>query len=283
MRHSVYIVLLFAGVASAGEIPVVPLVNIDPKQAAESPVWFSGVLPASNESWGWAFAVDRQYRALITHVAWYDKGGDGLSHSHSIGIWRDTVRDGLGLGPDANGYFPQISESELIVQAVIPSGTAAELVGPWRRMPINPIRLGPGNYYVVGRNHADSNDDLVFWTDGVIPGEPSSPRGVFLKGMSSGQPVFGPIRWGGWLTPDNDIRPIRGTITGPMLFAQIIIPEPSTGLLAMMACCGYGLNCRPRKTVAAKRKKCLADVLGRGDSFFIDLRRSSGSSRRTFA
>ena len=92
MRQSFCMILLFASVASAGEIPVVPLVNIDPTQAADSPVWFSGVLPASDESWGWAFGVERQFYALVTHVAWYDTDGNGLSHPHSVGIWRDTVR-----------------------------------------------------------------------------------------------------------------------------------------------------------------------------------------------
>lgn len=236
MRQSLCVLLLLASTASAGQIPSVPLVNIDPQQAAESPVWFSGVLPASDESWGWAFSVERNYRAVVTHVAWYDEDRDGLSHPHAVGIWRDTIRDGLGIGADANAYFPQISDNQIVIQADISAGTAAELVGPWRRIAIEPLVLGPGNYHVVGQNHAGSTDDLVFWANGVIPGEPGTAdvSGIQLKGLSSGQPEFGAIPWGGWVAPLTDFRQIRGTITGPMLFVQII-PEPSTGLLIIVA------------------------------------------------
>lgn len=246
MRQSLCVLLLLVGTASAGQIPSVPLVKIDPQQAAESPVWFSGVLPTSDESWGWAFSVERNYRAVVTHVAWYDEDRDGLTLPHSVGIWRDTIRDGLGLGAHANDYFPQISDNQLVAEGVVPAGTAAELVGPWRRIAIEPVVLGPGNYQVVGQNHSGSKDDLVFWVAGVISGEPvtADVSGIQLKGLSSGQPKFGAVPWGGWVAPRTDFRQIRGTITGPMLFVQII-PEPSTGLpiivalLAMVVVVGY--------------------------------------------
>ena len=28
-------------------------------------------------------------RLVITHVAWYDEGQDGILHSHRIGLWKD--------------------------------------------------------------------------------------------------------------------------------------------------------------------------------------------------
>jgi hypothetical protein len=109
MRHSVYIVLLFAGVASAGEIPVVPLVNIDPAQTAESSVLISGVLPATDESWGWAFTVpDTQDRVFVTHVAWYDTDGDGLSHSHPYQA-RYTARHECVLASNLRAWFGHAS------------------------------------------------------------------------------------------------------------------------------------------------------------------------------
>jgi hypothetical protein len=233
MRLSLCITILLASTTCAGEIPVVPLINIDPKQVAESDRLFAGYLPTTDESWGWAFAVQQGFRASITHVAWYDTNGDGLSHPHSIGIWRDTVRHELGFGDFGNLFFPQVSETEFVAEMTIPGGTEAELLGPWRRWAINPIVLGPGQYQLVGQNNHDSSDDLVFWIQPALVN--ASPPGITLQGLSSGQQDFGPIRWGGWLPSDVGGRPVHGGIMGPMLFVQMIIPEPSTALLSFIA------------------------------------------------
>jgi hypothetical protein len=116
------------------------------------------------------------------------------------------------------------------------------LVGPWRRIPIEPIFLGPGNYHVVGQNHAGSSDDLVFWQRTSIPGEASVANGIRLDGLSIAQEHFGPIRWGGWLSSNHGNFPIQGAIMGPMLFGQIIIPETSSVLLSIMAYCAGNLT-----------------------------------------
>ena len=131
--------------------------------------------------------------------------------------------------------------NELVAQAVIPAGTAAELNGPWRRVPVGPIRLESGQYQVVGDNHADSKDDLVFWASNF----PAICGGVRLGGMSEGQSDFGPIEWGGWLpgrSPfelnENRTFSVPGGILGPMLFVQMIIPEPTAWASIIIACCG---------------------------------------------
>ena len=250
MRLSICITILLASVTYAGEIPVVPMINVDPKQVAESDHLFAGYLPTTDESWGWAFAVQQGFRALITHVAWYDTDGDGLSHPHSIGIWRDTVRDKFGFGDFGNLFFPQVSEIEFVAEMTIPAGAHAELIGPWRRIAINPIVLGPGQYQVVGQNNHESSDDLVFWVQSSIPNDASPVNGVVLQGLSSGQQDFGSIRWGGWLTPQVGNFPVRGAIVGPMLFVQMNVPEPSTALLAVVAWCG-NLSLRSRKIRAS--------------------------------
>src|SRR5215218_5905220 len=59
-----------------------PLFDIDPAVEA----WL--IEPANNKTWGWSFYVTTPI--TVTHLAWHDTNGDGLSHSHQIGLWKDT-------------------------------------------------------------------------------------------------------------------------------------------------------------------------------------------------
>jgi hypothetical protein len=144
MRKSLSIILLFAGTAAAGELPIVPLIDIDPQQFAASDHPTSGILPATGESFGWAFHLFRPVR--LTHLAWNDTDRNGLSHSHAVGIWRNTLHsEDSPFGP----LWPILSENELVVETVIPAGTAAELNEAWRRVQVGPIQLEPGQYQII--------------------------------------------------------------------------------------------------------------------------------------
>ena len=93
MKQSLCIFLLIAGTASADELQIIPLVDVDPQQLAPSSR--SGTLPAKDESRGSAFSTS--YRTRLEYVGWYDSDRDGLSHSHRVGIWRDTPAHRFGL------------------------------------------------------------------------------------------------------------------------------------------------------------------------------------------
>jgi hypothetical protein len=234
MKRSLCIILLFAGTSAAGTIPSVPLIDIDPQQEVDRNR--AGVLPTTDESWGWAFTIEPRYRALVTHLAWHDTDGNGLSHPHAVGIWRNTLS--TTFFPAYTPYWPHVSVNELVAEAVIPAGTTGDLIGPWRLVPIEPVRLESGQYQIVGENHAGSNDDLIFWASN----SPGIAAGIRLGGMSEGQQAFGPIPWGGWLpgrSPfelfDNTTFSVPGGILGPMLFVQII-PEPTSSVPIVIGC-----------------------------------------------
>jgi hypothetical protein len=228
MRQSLCYFALIAGSACAGQIPV-PLVDVDPEQLTGSNS-ISGTLPPADDSRGWAFQV--RFPTLVTHLAWYDEGRDGLSYSHAVGIWRNTLD---GVRPGTSWYWPVISVDELVIQTVIPAGTQAELHGPWRRLPITPILLQPGEYHIVGQNHAASTDNLVFWASRGHLGDPELiADGVRLAGMSYGQPEFGPVQPGHWLFWGD--FPIPAALMGPMPFVIANIPEPSTSTMVLVGC-----------------------------------------------
>ena len=236
MKRSLCLILLFAGTSAAGTIPSVPLIDIDPEQEVSRNR--AGTLPTTDESWGWAFSIEPGFRALVTHLAWHDTDRNGLSHEHAVGICRNTLS--ATFFPAYTVYWPHVSVNELVTQTVIPAGTAAELDGPWRRIPIEPVLLESGQYQIVGDNHAGSSDDLIFWASNF----PGISPGVRLGGMSEGQSDFGPIQWGGWLpgrSPfelnENRTYSVPGGILGPMLFVRFIIPEPTALVLTLIAGC----------------------------------------------
>jgi hypothetical protein len=228
------------------------LIDIDPQLEVDRNR--AGTLPTTSESSGWAFTIEPGWRALVTHMSWHDTDRDGLTNEHAVGIRRNTLA--TTFFPAFTPYWPHVAVNEFVAQAVIPAGTAAELDGPWRRVPVGPIRLESGQYQVVGDNHADSKDDLVFWASNF----PAIRGGIRLAGMSEGQPDFGPIEWGRWLPGRspfelNESRTfsVPGGILGPMLFVQLIIPEPTAAVPAVIACCGCCLL-RSRDRIEAYRR-----------------------------
>src|SRR3954453_11050000 len=139
VTRSIAVLFTFLLLGATSYADVAPLLNIDPA------VDGSFVEPANNKTWGWSFHVTSPIR--ITHLAWNDTGRDGLSHSHQVGIWKDPF--------NANG-------GTLLSSVTIPSGTVAELSGPWRRVAIAPIVLQPGDYSIGGQNNSQSLDNIVY-------------------------------------------------------------------------------------------------------------------------
>jgi hypothetical protein len=227
-------VLLAASPATAAEVS--PLIDVNPD------VDRSLVEPANNKTWGYSFYVTSPVK--VTHVAWYDTHRDGLSHSHQVGIWKDTT--GLTTWP----YMPQDGSGTLLFSTTIPAGTSAELSGPWRRVRVQfPIglTLGVGGYSIGGQNNAQSQDDMVYLFD--PPASVIDPRvklGSFDFNMN-GPDGFHPPG-----SPPSGWYALTGAELGPMLFVEAV-PEPSGTALAF-GCVLATLSRRRQRTNSRQGK-----------------------------
>ena len=113
------------------------------------------VEPVTNQTWGWSFTTLEPL--VVTNVGWYDENGDGLSHSHQIGLWTGSAAPGsppAQLLENFNGPFG----------INIPAGTAAQLDGPWRKvvLPDGAFTLPIGNYILGGTNFVGSTDHVKY-------------------------------------------------------------------------------------------------------------------------
>jgi hypothetical protein len=198
----------------------VPLYNINPATDG------TFVEPADNATWGWSFYVKSPI--TVTHLAWNDTNGDGLSHSHQVGIWKDTSGKTEAQWP----FVPFPDAGTLVRSTTIPSGTSAELVGPWRRMPITPVTLAVGAYSIGGQNSAQSQDNMMYrfigGTTGMTPLiDFRALAGSFTLG---GQPGFyspGSANSSGWYLA-------FGVELGAMMFVEPV-PEPGSPMLTTLA------------------------------------------------
>jgi hypothetical protein len=187
----------------------VPLLNLDPA------VDGTFVEPANNKTWGYSFYVTTPI--VVTHLAWNDTGRDGLSHSHPVGIWRDT--SGITQANWEGMPFP--NAGTLITSATIPAGNTAELAGPWRRVPIAPVTLTVGGYAIGGQNNSQSTDDMVYR---LLSGNNSVYDPRVLKGsftFNTGGPdgFYSPGSLHEWYLN-------AGVELGPMMFIEAV-PEPN--------------------------------------------------------
>jgi hypothetical protein len=182
------------------------------------------VEPANNKTWGYSFYVTTP--VTVTHLAWYDTNGDGLSHSHSVGIWKDT--SGISQAKWPNTPYP--SGNSLVASALIPAGSVAELSGPWRRVPITPVTLAIGGYSVGGQNNSQSLDNMVYKLFGGFA--ISYPTllddrllaGSFTDNISGADGFYAPGANGsGWYLAS-------GAETGATLFLESV-PEPTSFIL----------------------------------------------------
>ena len=233
--------LLLSRVAVAAPIP---LVNISPATGiaqSPGPNQFFGFDEGNiNGTWGWSFYVKSPI--TITSVAWYDENADGLSHSHSIGLWKDLT--GKTNWPYVTSTAQQLLGASGIV---IPTGTVAALDGPWRKvaLPTGPISLSPGGYFLGGLDNANSTDAIRYGLDHSTPGfptrMPADPR-IDVGAPGSLESGFG--------VPSSFIL-VSGVELGPMLFVEPV-PEPTTIAMALsIGCLAIGsLTMRRRRDKA---------------------------------
>lgn len=212
LRTALTIGMLFSGSLVFGQS--VPIYNINPGVDG----YF--VEPANNKTWGYSFYVNSPIR--VTHLGWYDTNGDGLSHAHRVGIWKDTT--GMTGWPYING-------GTLFTSTLIPVGTVAELSGPWRRVAITPITLEIGGYSIGGQNSASSLDEMWYihftaLTPAVV--DPRVTIGSFDYNVSGRDGFFPPG------TSPSSWYALDGAEIGAMLFVEPV-PEPTTLVLITIA------------------------------------------------
>src|SRR4051812_2547053 len=92
-RFFTFAILFIAAPAFAD---VAPLLSLDPS------IDGTFVEPANNKTWGYSFYITTP--VTVTHLAWNDTARDGLSHSHEVGIWKDT--SGISQGNWPGTPFP---------------------------------------------------------------------------------------------------------------------------------------------------------------------------------
>ena len=195
---------------------------------------------------GWTFYVEEPI--TVTHVGWYDEDGDGLSHDHRIGLWKDLSGEadwpyvGVGNVEQLLGYH--IADFLVPVGITISSGTSAELDGPWRKVELDaPLTLPVGGYALGGLDNSLSTDPITYVLDigSTNDLESSLPADTRIRVGAPGL-SFEP----GFNVPDYFFL-VCGLELGPMLFVQPV-PEPGTSaLLALGACIALCLQ-RNRKS-----------------------------------
>ena len=96
--------------------------------------------------------------------------GDGLFHSHEVGLWRG-----------ASLYW---TWSELLNRVTIPSGTAAELDWRYRKLDLAAsLTLEPG-YYLLAGTYEWNQEDVVQFIHALDPPLQKDPR------LEFGGPMF---------------------------------------------------------------------------------------------
>lgn len=97
---------------------------------------------------GYRFRVNPASDIVVTSLGAYDMGRDGLAASHQVAIWRV---DGFRL-----------------FRTTVPGGTAADLVGHFRYVPITPTTLLAGQEYVVAAANYGEGYDPYCWDPTTI-------------------------------------------------------------------------------------------------------------------
>jgi hypothetical protein len=211
-----------AAVLAAGQparAQSVPVLGVDP-----------AVTYTFNESYygasiGWTFKLTQPM--TVTGVGWYDEGGDGLSHSHEIGLW------------SGEPTFEDPSNVVQLFTATVPAGTTAPLDGPWRRLDFNvSLTLEPGIYEIAGTDYSENRDVVKFieaadlMASNLFP----DPR------LRVWEPAFTPPVTGQNPTLYPPIPYLQqGVELGAMLFVEPV-PEPSIpalgalGAAVLLAC-----------------------------------------------
>jgi hypothetical protein len=190
-------VAALGSMAKAG--PIVPLVDFTSGSAL-------GVFGGANGSAG--FSLNVTAPIPVSGLGFFDVGGDGLIHSHQVGLW---TSGGILLATAL------VSNAASVV-----SSTSS--LGNWREVGIAPVTLVPGSY-VLGTFYLDANTN-------------QEDQAVFFALSSSGPGVsFGSrcdIGGGSALMfPCGNVPDPLAGIFGPMAFTSSV-PEPSTAALSLV-------------------------------------------------
>jgi hypothetical protein len=100
-------------------------------------------------SLGLEFTVNNTVK--VTHLGFYDSGGDGLAASHAVGI-----------------FAPNQS---LLVSGTVLASTSSPLTGNfrWVDVPLNQqVTLSPGNNYRIAAVTGANDDLFAFWADATF-------------------------------------------------------------------------------------------------------------------
>jgi hypothetical protein len=225
LRTFAAVVGIFSAIAHHATADSVPAVGINPgTDIAEGGGNFFGFdEPNSNGTWGWSFYVSEPM--TVTHVGWYDESQDGLSHSHTVQIWRDI--SGTSSWPYIGASEAVIPNSSSTIGATgldIRAGTVEELVGPWRRRELpSPVVLTPGGYAIGGNDRSTSTDAIRY---ALTMGNPLTPT-ITDPRMVIGAPGSGPFG----SAPSFFIL-VDGLELGPMFWVTPV-PEPSCIILVL--------------------------------------------------
>lgn len=190
----------------------------------------------SDRIFGWEFSP--QAEIAITEIGWLDVGGDGLVDSHEVGIWT--------------------SAGELLHSVVVSSSD--ELDGPLRYVSIPPLTLTLLESYVIAGvqpkyrcvpEQAGCYDepprflagtqiisDLLVLQSMDIPVDDH----ITLLAGRSGSSIDAALAF-----PGDEYDLSNGLHVGPN-FRFAVVPEPSTGLLALFVLAVYVARGRRKRT-----------------------------------
>jgi hypothetical protein len=200
IKHT-FVFLLLALVVSAGVSHATPIGAVTFTDTGMSPGD-----PDDGVTDGWQFNVLTAFN--VTHLGFYDVGGDGFVESHEVGIWTEA-----GL---------------LLASAVVnPSATLeADL---FRYVSIVPVALGVGTYRVGGfRTIADDSRSPV----GLFS---TAPQIAFLDSAFT--------EGGGFVFPSVTGGATPG-IFGPSFKLEVAVPEPASVTLCLLALGGLVMSRR---------------------------------------
>jgi hypothetical protein len=187
---------------------------------------FSGEDPNTTDfdsTRGYAFNITAAGGVTVTHLSFFDFGGNGLIESHEVGLWN--------------------SAGVLLASATVPAGVAAPLdsTGKFRIVPITPLLLPAGTGYAVGAVFLANSSDV----QGIEWSSSSTASGItYVQPRLSlnGPGLVFPTVTGAFLgIPGGSFNIAPG--------GAAAAPEP--GSLALLA-----LTCLPLIGAAVRQKRC---------------------------
>jgi hypothetical protein len=175
LRMTFLVSTLFLSISSLAKADTVGLTSVT-----------GGILATSggDQLYGWIFTVNAPI--TVTSLGVFDNGSDGLSVSHSVGIFNETTE-------------------ALLDSTTVPAGTGGTLIDGFRYESVSPISLTQGDTYVIVMTMPNQNSDFqtidatsettasqityvnsAFGSSSTLAFPPTSDNGAFAPGM------FGP-------------------------------------------------------------------------------------------